>query len=149
MSLKKAGSLLVLLFAFVLWVPAQQQSVEYGEPGELRGVTKIFVDSGLDAEQRERIAKEIKKRVPALEIVSRPEESDFHLRYSASGEEAEITGTIIKIVNKDRIRVLYSFKEAPQIFASDSIIGFGMRYAKPTIFAAQFVKLYKKANSES
>lgn len=148
MFLKNASALLFLLFAFVLFVPAQQ-SVEYGQPDELRGVNKIFIDSGLDAEQRGQIAKEIKKRLPALEIVSRPEESDFHLRYLANNDAGEITGTIVKIVSENRIRVLFSFKETPQIFASDSIVGFGMRYAKPNIFAAQFVKLYKKANTES
>jgi hypothetical protein len=149
MFLKKLSGLLFLIFAFVLYVPAQQSSVEYGQPGELRGVTKIFVDSGFDAERREQIAKEIRKRLPNLEIVARPEESDFHLRFLANNEADEITGTIVKIVGENRVRVLFSFKETPQIFASDSIVGFGMRYAKPNIFAAQFVKLYKKANSES
>lgn len=149
MFLKKMSGLLFLIFAFVLYVPAQQPSVEYGQPSELRGVTKIFVDSGFDARQREQIAKEIRKRLPDLEIVSRPEDSEFHLRYSANDEEDEITGAIVKIVGENRVRVLFSFKETPQIFASDSIVGFGMRYAKPNIFAAQFVKVYKKANSES
>jgi hypothetical protein len=148
MFVKKMSGLLFLIFAFVLYVQAQQ-SVEYGQPSELRGVTKIFVDSGFDAERREQIAKEIRKRLPNLEIVMRPEESDFHLRFLADNERDEITRTIVKIVGENRARVLFSFKETPQIFASDSIAGFGMRYAKPNIFAEQFVKLYKKANNES
>lgn len=149
MFLKKASSLLLLVFAFVLYVPAQQPSIEYGQPSELRGVTKIFIDSGFDAQQRDQIAKEIQKRLPDLQIVSRPEDSDIHLRLLTNDERGEVTGTVVKIVSENRVRVLYSFKETPQIFVPVSIVGLGIKYAKPNIIAAQFVKLYKKANAES
>ncbi|MDQ4123670.1 MAG: hypothetical protein M3209_19700 [Acidobacteriota bacterium] len=146
---KTASGLLFLLFAFVLCVPAQQQSIEYGQPSELRGVTKIFVDTGVNVEQRDQIAKQIKKRLTNLEIVSRPEESDFHLRFTAKNESDEVTGTLVKIINKNRVRILFSFKSFPVFQTPVSTADFEMRYAKPTVFAVQFVKLYKKANGES
>ena len=149
MFLKKASGLLLLLFAFVLYVPAQQPSVEYGQSSELKGVTKIFVDSGFDSQQRDQIAKEIQKRLPDLKIVLRPEDSDIHLRYLANDERSEVTGTVVKIVSENRVRVLYSFKETPQIFVPVSIARIGIKYAKPNVFAAQFVKVYKKANPDS
>jgi hypothetical protein len=70
-----------LLLAFALPVAAQNQVVEYGTIDELREVKKVFVDTGTDAQQRERITKEIGKRLPGLTIVARPEDSDIHLRF--------------------------------------------------------------------
>jgi hypothetical protein len=48
-------------------VPAQTPVIEYGQPDELRGVTRVFVDTGIDAQQRGVVVKEIKKQLPGLE----------------------------------------------------------------------------------
>ena len=150
MYLKRTSRLLILILTVVLPIVAQEPTVEYGHPDELRGVTKVFVDTGVDARQREQIAKEVQKRLPNLEVVARPEESDIHLRFSLKETREgrnERVGTVIKLVGSNRVRVLLSFKDYMlPLFERESIVNFGVEYAKPRIFAREFVKAYRKAN---
>jgi hypothetical protein len=157
----------VLLLLISLPASAQEPVVEYGAPAELRSVSKIFIDTGMDIRQREQIIKEIRKTLPGLTVVSRPEDSDIHLRFMltdkntghnavypypypppASGGVAvgipgiditwrEGVGTVLRRVGAGRVRVLLSFRDAR-----------GNRFErKPsTNFAREFVKAYKKAN---
>ncbi|HEY8459815.1 MAG TPA: hypothetical protein VIM99_05505, partial [Blastocatellia bacterium] len=103
-------SLLILILA--PFVPAQTPVIESGQPEELRGVTKVFV--GLDAEQREVVVREIKKQLPDLEIVERPEESNIHLRFflkETRDGRTEGLGTVVKLIDANRARALYSFRD--------------------------------------
>lgn len=143
---------LAFLFAvFSSPAAAQEPGIEYGQARELRGVTKVFVDTGVDARQREQIAKELRKRLPSLEVVSRPEESDVHLRFSLKETRAgrtEGVGTVVKLVGGDRVRVLFSFKDhTPSIFGEESVMNSAMELAKPHVFAMEFAKAYRRANS--
>ncbi len=152
MYLKRTSRLLLLILTVALPIVAQEPTVEYGHPDELRGVTKVFVDTGVDARQREQIAKEIQKRLPNLEVVSPPEESDIHLRFSLKETRDGRTegGTVVKLVGSNRVRVLLSFKDYMlPLFERESIVNFGVEYAKPRIFAREFVKAYRRANGES
>lgn len=76
-----AGIFLFLLF--VTGKPHAQSALEYGEREELRGVTKIFVDTGTDLSGRENIIKIIKNELPTIVVVSRPEEAEVVLIYSS------------------------------------------------------------------
>jgi hypothetical protein len=153
MYLRKLIPLALFALAFTLPVLAQEPTVEYGQVKELRGVSKIFVDTGIDARQRDLIAKAIQKRLPNLEIVSRPEESDIHLRFSQvrtkDGETKEL-GTVVKIIGNNRVRVLYSFKDFifPVSRQQDSITNLD-EYTKPYLFAIEFIRAYRKVNGES
>ena len=81
--LRIVGSMLAVMF-FLISLPASAQEpvVEYGAPAELRGVSKIFIDTGMDARQRELIVKEISRELPGLVIASRPEDAEVHLRFT-------------------------------------------------------------------
>jgi hypothetical protein len=151
--LKRTSRLLILILTVALPIVAQEPGIEYGHPDELRGVTKVFVDTGVDTRQREQIAKEIQKRLPILEVVSRPEESDIHLRFSlreTRDGRTEGVGTVVKLVGSNRVRMLLSFKDyLLPLFERESIVNFGVEYAKPRIFAQEFVKAYRRANGES
>lgn len=144
-----AGVFLSLLLSASAAV-AQTGEVEYGRPDELRGVTKVYVDAGLDVQRRESIVKELRKQLPKLEVVSSPAESDTHLRFSVKdigGGKTAAAGAVVKVVGKDRVRVLYSYTDStPVVFEGDPLLNSGVEYAKPHIFARQFVKVYKKAN---
>jgi hypothetical protein len=152
MFLKKIVWLALLAAAVVLPALAQEQPViEYGQSGELRGVKKIFVDTGIDSQQRELIVKAIGKRLPDLEAVSRPEESDIHLRFSLvqtkDGKTKEI-GTVVKLIGNNRVRVLLSFKDFlfPAFGQEEPTTSRAQDYTKPYMFAIEFVEAYKKAN---
>jgi hypothetical protein len=145
------AGLFLSLLVFVFAAQAQAGGAEYGQSDELRGVSKVFVDTGVEAGRRELIVKEIRKQLPELEVVSRPEESDIHLRFFAGDEKTGKTGavgTVVKVMGHARLRVLLSHQDNPvTIFGADSPISSGMEYAKPLIFARVFVKAYKKANA--
>ncbi len=147
-SFREMGWLSLLILTFALPVLAQKPVIEDGQPDELRGVTKIFV--GLESQQREVVVREIKKQLPDLEIVSRPEESDIHLLLSLKETRdgrIEGVGTVVKLIDANHARALYSFKDdLPPIYEQHSIKGYGIERVMPLRFAREFVKAYKKAN---
>lgn len=144
-----------VLLASVLALPvlAQNPTVEYGHPGELRGVKKVFVDTGTDIELRNQVLEEIQKRLPDLNIVAAPEGADVHLRFSLKEERSYGVivpaggrigvpysvgaGSVVKVLSDNRVRVLLSFK--------DSRTRFGERRPS-TNFAREFVQAYQRAN---
>jgi hypothetical protein len=147
-SIIKFSWLFLLISTFALSVPAQTPVIETGQPDELRGVKKVFI--GLDAQQRDVVIKEIKKQLPDLEVVSRPEESDIHLLFflkETRDGRIESLGTVIKLIDVKRARTLFSFKDdLPPIYAQHSIKNRGIEHTMPLNFAREFVKAYKKAN---
>jgi hypothetical protein len=149
-SFSKAGWLSLLVLTFALPVFAQAPIIEPGEPDELRGVKKVFVASSVDSQQRDVIVKEIKKQLPDLEIVSRPEESDIHLQFflkETIDGRTEVMGAVFKLTGVNRARALCSFSDTlPPIYAQHSIKSHGIEYTMPLKFAREFVKAYKKAN---
>lgn len=150
-SFRKTGQLFLLVLTFALPVLAQTPIIEYGQPDELRGVTKVFLDTGIDAQQRGVVVKEIKKQLPGLEIVLRPEESDIHLRFSLKETRdgrTEWMGTVVKLIDANRERTLCSFKDdLSPIYGRHSIKSYGIERVMPLRFAREFVKAYKRANS--
>jgi len=147
-SFRKMGWLSLLILTFAFPVLAQTPVIEDGQPDELRGVTKVFV--GLEAQQRVVVVREIKKQLPDLEIVSRPEESDIHLLLSLKETRdgrIEGVGTVVKLIDANHARTLYSFKDdLPPIYEQHSIKSYGIERIMPLRFAREFVKAYKKAN---
>ena len=150
-SFGKMGWISLLVLTFASSVLAQSPIIESGQPDELRGVTKVFVDTSFGARQREAIVREIKKQLPDLEVVSRPEESDIHLRFflnEARDGRTEGVGTVIKLIGANRARTLCSFKNnLSPLYEQHSLKNHGIEYAMPLRFAREFVKAYKKANN--
>jgi hypothetical protein len=147
-SIRNMGWLSLLILTFALPVLAQTPVIEEGQPDELRGVKKVFV--GLEAQQRQVVVREIKKQLPDLEIVSRPEESDIHLLLSLKETRdgrIEGVGRVVKLIDANHARALYSFKDdLPPIYEQHSIKSYGIERIMPLRFAREFVKAYKKAN---
>lgn len=149
-SFRKTGWLPLLVVTFTSSILAQTPIIERGRPDELRGVTKVFVETGLDARQREAVAKEIKKQLPDLEIVSRPEESEIHLRFflkESRDGRIEWAGDVVKLIDANRARTLCSFQDdMSPIYERHSIKSYAIERVMPLRFAREFVKVYKKAN---
>src|SRR5262245_55624194 len=129
----KAILIFLSVCAITAGVQAQDQIIEYGDTSELKGVTKIFIDTRGDADLRKMIGLEIHKKLPKLEIVSKPEESDVHLRFYYEKEPyaastpypypyphpypVPTTGYVMapvslveKVISSDRVRVLMGSK---------------------------------------
>jgi hypothetical protein len=150
MRLRMMSQLFLLVLACALPVSGQDPTIEYGQPDELRGVTKIFVDTRTNVRRWEKIVKTITRRLPNIQVVSRPEESDIHLRYSlrdSRNGQREGLGTVVKLIGGNRERVLLSVEdEFPPIFDGGGIVSYGMEQARPLMFAIEFVKAYRRAN---
>jgi hypothetical protein len=148
----------LLICALAVIVQAQDTTIEYGDTSELRGVTKIFIDTKSDLSLRKVIGMEIHKKLPKLEIVSKPEEADVHVRFFYEKENyltgqpsptVGITsvpvGLVEKVLSKDRVRVLMSSRGYRP---SDRIkITWGVAYPPYIDFAREFVKAYLAANA--
>ena len=148
----KLVRLAVFVLACSVLATAQDAGVEYGQPTELSGVTKVFVDTGVDMQQRNLIVNDLQKLLPNLTVVSRPEESDIHLRFSLKQTpgKTDWVGAVVKIVENNRVRVLFGWTDAtPPIFERDTFMSWAMDSAKPHMFVRQFARIYKKVNSVS
>jgi hypothetical protein len=163
-----ASLIFLLVFAITTGVQAQDQTIEYGDTSELKGVTRIFVDTKGDADLRKIIGLEIHKKLPKLEIVSKPEESEIHLRFYYEKEQY-IAGTpyphphpypypypqgymlipvslVEKVISKDRVRVLMGSKGYQHPIRVSFGIGWGR--SRPELkFVGDFVKAYSEANA--
>jgi hypothetical protein len=71
----------ILLLLISMTAAARQAVVEYGDSGELNGVTRLYVSAGVDMKARESIVKELLKRLPRVEVTGTPEAADVHLIY--------------------------------------------------------------------
>ncbi|HMB27831.1 MAG TPA: hypothetical protein VKS99_06975 [Blastocatellia bacterium] len=161
MYLKKIAFNVFLLSSFAVTVTAQKETIENGSADELKGVEKIFVDVRADISVRDRILAEIRKNLRAakreLIIVSKPEESDIHLRFhyewqTVHGEGPGGTtvmtkkipvGTVVKILGKDRVRLLMSYSGASPNFVTGTTWD---RRKHEVDFAREFAKTYMAAN---
>src|SRR5262249_20053253 len=131
----------------------QKTLVEQGSPDELKGVMKVFVDTNMDKLHRADIVKEIQKKLPALEIVTKPEDANIHLKFSLQrknnfdegtpGKPRPVRGAgkVVRVVSNDRVRLLLEYEE------DEYRIKFGKRNPAEE-FAKEFVKAYLAANGK-
>ncbi len=131
-------------------VAQQDPSIEYGKSEELKGVTKFFVDAGTDLSKRGKIVDQIKKKLPALVFVERPEDAEITLVYSEEQSPRLVKGTSIldplgtgyamRRIDANRIRILWSFRmKKKNVFQNQPV----------TNFANDFAKEYRKVNGGS
>jgi hypothetical protein len=164
MHLKKIAFTVFLLWSIAATVTAQNQTIEYGGADELKGVEKIFVDARANMAVRDKIIAEIRKSLRAVKreliIVSKPEESDIHLRFHYEwqnivhgegpvppiGRMTKIpVGTVVKILGQDRVRLLMSYSFNRPDFVT------GVTWDRRTHevkFAHEFAKAYLATNSQ-
>jgi tetratricopeptide (TPR) repeat protein len=106
-----------------------QQSIIVGTPNELKGVTKVYLDTRGDTLNRQRVLKQIKKQkkqLGGLEFLERPENAEVHLvffcqYYCKKDSEAYYSGYIIQ-PNDNQIRVLMDLRNRDSVnFIKDFI----------------------------
>lgn len=137
---------------------------ERGKSSELKGLTKLFVNTGADTNRRDLIVEEIKKaRIPGLAIVDAREEAEMIMRFAGDEQEVieglsanPVIGTdwtmttvdsrvmvsgrgMVFIAGKDRTkpRIVMTYKNARnKAFGKHPL----------TEFAEKFIAAYKEAN---
>lgn len=143
-----------LILLLILLIPAQ--TIEYGELSELRGIKRVFIDTGTNTDNRERIIKELEKSKLKLTILSSPETAELVLTFnSETSEQVSSVKTRPPLVEgfPARSRVEYDTVEKGEGVAfvpleSRRRVLFswtGQGTAK--YFASRFIKAYKKVNN--
>lgn len=151
MRLILAASCLSLLFA----AQAFGQDQAYGQPSDLKGLKKVFVDTGADMKNRDSIIRELEKSKLGFEIVDEKADADILLGFGAGEVIHSVVATnngnvatarplmdrtgagvvIAKARGKDRL--VYSFSDVQTTWLE----------RKPVSnFVREFLKVYKKGN---
>jgi hypothetical protein len=148
---------LILIAAPVL---AQAPNYDYGKLEELRGLKKVFIDTGTDLENRARIVKELDKSGLGFEIMSARTGAELILAFGAEEkttgahvhtlppfsaglparsrveyEQNKVGQGVAYVPAENRARLLFSWTGVQRILAKSA-----------TRFTVAFVKAYKKAN---
>ena len=150
MRLALAITALLTLFG----TAARNSGITYGKPEELKGLRKVFVDTGTDLKNRERIIREIRDAGLGVELLDSEDGAEVVLDFGAGRSERLIggigrgTGGIVTkryqtgkgqvfVVNGGQNRIVMSYEGEETHPWED----------KPaTNFGKAFVKAYKKAN---
>lgn len=137
---------------------------ERGKSSELKGLTKLYVNTGTDAVRRNQIVEEIEKAgIPRLTVVTNREDAEIVMRFGGDEEEVmeglntnPVLGTDWTMTTVDRRVVLYGRgmvfiagkdRTLPRIvmtYKNTQDKAFGKRPA--TEFAERFIAAYKEAN---
>ncbi|MGA9768164.1 MAG: hypothetical protein WBV94_03935 [Blastocatellia bacterium] len=164
-KLKHKSSLVIATICFVT-LTALAQDFEYGSAAELKGVTKIYVSTGTELDERNNIVKRIQKELPNIVVVDIADDAEVALIYGSSSTtrftgwsststsdgsstRTESTptyrnlvvgdGLVVKKGGGNRLRLLMQFGDTRK----------NAFQRKPsTNFAREFIKAYKKANPE-
>lgn len=163
MRIPKLSGTATLLAMVVLTVGAQEKPVfEYGQVEELRGLKRVFIDTGADLKARNSILKEIKKKLPSLIVNESPTDAEVLLVYGSTNETRLVgarttpvqgtdatrtrpvydaikkgTGYVAKKGSNGTLRVLVGFEGAnDHLFSKSPDLG----------FARAFIKAYNEAN---
>jgi hypothetical protein len=150
-----------LLFFFI---QSPQPKLEYGQTSELKGVKKIFIDTGMDLEVRNNMLKTINKELKNVVVTESAEEAEVVLVFGATtstyydGTTATASpnydggvtatskptyktvttgeGMVLKL-GKEKVRLIMQFGDSR---------GYIFERRPSTNFARAFVKAYKEAN---
>ncbi|MDQ3799829.1 MAG: hypothetical protein M3384_10280 [Acidobacteriota bacterium] len=137
---------------------------ESGKPSELKGLTKLFVNAGTDAESRDQIVSEIERaKLPGLVFVKSREDAEIVMRFGGSEMEVleEMTTTPVvgtdwtmttvnrSVVQSGQGLVFIAGRERKRariIMNFGSVQDAAFEKRPPIKFARAFVKAYKEAN---
>jgi hypothetical protein len=153
-------ALLILLF---LIFPVYAQNIEYGDPSELKGVTRVFVDTGTNMKLRKEIIDEIeksRKKIPDLVVTSSIDDAEVILVFNnetsrelvgASGQSSNdgaFSSSAIYRTVREGQGVVYKKGKRPRVLMSfeDTQKHRLLERHPSTNFAREFIKQYKKAN---
>ena len=106
---RATAQVLVLLLAAV--VAAQERTIEYGDPSELREVTVFFIDSGEHLDLRN-IIRDILTKQLQLRIVEKPEDAAHVILFRWDGCGSHVCGHAIvaKRIGPERLRILSNYR---------------------------------------
>jgi hypothetical protein len=145
--------MLALLLTLLLTSHAPQ--TEYGKLEELKGLTKVFVDTDGNMKDRERIQREIRESRIGVELLDSEEGAEVVLKFGGGKEEAgDSVGSLlfpglgaIRTVNVGDGHVYVLRDGKPKLVMSYEGVETHLWERKPAKnFGKRFVKAWKQAN---
>ena len=148
--------LLLIAPALLLLTPGFfPQAPEYGKPSDLKGVRRVFIDTGAEAKARERIAAAIEKAKLGVEVIGSPEGAELILQFSPKRvspvRDAQVFPPLVPNM-PSRTRIVYQNPDSGSGSAYVPLAGGGSRIlynwsgGDAAKFVGHFIKEYKKAN---
>jgi hypothetical protein len=150
-------SLILILSAIAFSQEPEPGKFEYGKPEDMRGLKTVYVDTGSDLDERNRIIRLLEKFGSGLKQVDRPSDADILIVYNTTSTRQSYTRTVagapgtaplslpgaytldsgkgvVTVNGKEPSirRVVYNFESGRR----DPLAG----------FVRKFVKLYKEVN---
>jgi len=154
--------MIITKFLVLLLLCAPVQEYAYGEHSDLKGLKKVFVDTGIDTESRNAIIKDLVKANLGFEIVDEIEAAEIILEFGAGVS----TGRVVGRIDDERItlrelrsrtgvgvvvahargkdRIVHSFNSTQE--AGKPVYVSAFQRKPVTNFVREFVKIYKRAN---
>lgn len=144
-----------LLFAATALSQASLKT-EYGKPSELKGLTKIFIDTDGDMEERDRMTAEFTKAsIPNITLLDGSDGAEVVLYFSGGKvayNRGSVTngtghmGTDYRSAGKGMAFIPKGANTIRILLTTQSVKDF-VWTAKPSVkFAREFIKAYKEAN---
>lgn len=146
--------MLALLLTMLLTSNVPQ--TEYGKLEELKGLTKVFVDTGGNMKDRERIQNEIRKAGIGVELLDSEAGAEVVLKFGGGKEEATDSSIssvlfpglgVYRTVNTGEGHVYVYRDGKPKLVMSYEGVETHLWEKKPAKnFGKRFAEAYKKAN---
>lgn len=148
---------IILLLASALFA----QGIEYGKTSDLKGLTKVFVDTGSDMETRNRIIENLEKAKLGIELLDSIDDAEIVMLFAGEKSdtifgvntiygESSATTTVTKvplIAGAGRVFVAGKDGKRPRLILSVENSQQSRLEKRPsTKFANAFIKAYKEAN---
>jgi hypothetical protein len=153
--MKKSLALCLLILLACFDAYGQDESYSYGQPSDLKGLHKVFVDTGADTKNRDTIIKGILKAKLDFEIVDDAADAEIILGFGAgkvtnkavasvigtgivARTHTSRTGTGVVIARaRSKERLVHSFEDTQQS---------GWERKPVDNYVREFIKVYKKGN---
>src|SRR5712675_220941 len=93
--MKRLSVALALIALFASLSLAQNESYAYGQPSDLKGLKKVYIDSGPDTKSRDNIIKDLEKSKLGFEIVDVQKDAEILLGYGAGSVSRKAVGSVV------------------------------------------------------
>lgn len=135
----------------------QNDSYAYGQPSDLKGLKKVYVDSGPDTKSRDKIIEGLEKSKLGFEIVDDQKDAEILLGYGAGAVSRKIVGSttgssiyirektqrtgqgvVIALNARGKDRLVHSFEDVQN-----------SKWERNPVdnYVREFIKVYKKGNA--
>lgn len=125
----------LFIFSSIIGLAQNLSNIEYGKTDELKGVTKVFVNTRGDKKSHDEVAGRIEKELPGVTVTDTPDDAEVILFFLGGDYGGD--GVVYKISARGRARVLIDWKGSKGRFLGRDL---------EKKFAEAFIEAYRKAN---